>query len=62
VANLLVECNGRAPLKTLIKKAAEDLDEPVEKLTSPLCGIVRSLIAQGFLLPIHLVQKKVSPH
>lgn len=55
VANLLVKCNGRTPLKILVSQAAEALNEPVEKLTSPLCGIVRSLIAQGFLIPIHLV-------
>ncbi|MFW5640564.1 MAG: methyltransferase [Thermodesulfobacteriota bacterium] len=60
VANLLVKCNGRTPLNTLVHQAADALNEPVEKLTSPLCGIVRSLIAQGFLMPIHLAQKNAS--
>jgi hypothetical protein len=60
VANLLVKCNGRTPLNHLVYQAAAALNEPVEKLTSPLCGIVRSLIAQGFLLPIHLAQTNAS--
>ena len=58
VANLLVKCNGRTPLKILVKQAAEALNEPVEKLSGPLCKIVRSLIAQGFLMPIELARKK----
>ena len=60
VANLLVKCNGRTPLNNLVHQAADALNEPVEKLTSPLCKIVRSLIAQGFLIPIHLAQKNAS--
>ncbi len=60
VANLLVKCNGRTPLNNLIHQAAAALNEPVGKLTSSLCSIVRTLIAQGFLLPIHLAQDDAS--
>ncbi|MDX9787844.1 MAG: class I SAM-dependent methyltransferase [Desulfobacterales bacterium] len=52
VANLVVGCNGKQPLKTLLAQMATQLgvDAP-EKIAEPVSGVVRELVARGFLLP-----------
>lgn len=52
IARLAARCDGKTPLETLVGEMAEQLQEPVEKIAAPACGILREMVAKGFLLPI----------
>lgn len=52
VANLVVACNGERRLGDLVDEMAVSLDTEPAKIKSTFCGIVRSLIERGFLLPV----------
>jgi methylase of polypeptide subunit release factors len=51
IAHLVVRCDGKTALETLVTEMAGQIDEPVEKISGPICGIVREMVAKGFLLP-----------
>lgn len=51
IANLLIKCDGRKPLKELIPDMAASLGADPEQMTPILCPLIRKLIEQGFLLP-----------
>lgn len=53
IANLLIKCDGKTPLKNLITDMAASLGASPEQLAPTLCGLIRKLIEQGFLLPGH---------
>ena len=54
VANLVIKCNGKRPLKELLAEMSVSLGVDPVNITSAFCGIMRRLIEQGFLLPPHL--------
>jgi SAM-dependent methyltransferase len=54
VANLLVGCDGRRTLGELLTEMAASLGKSPADIAPALCGVVRSLIAPGFLLPEHV--------
>jgi methylase of polypeptide subunit release factors len=54
VANLVAACDGRKPLGELLAEMAASLGKNPVDLGPALCGVVRSLIERGFLLPEQL--------
>jgi methylase of polypeptide subunit release factors len=55
IAMLVARSNGRTPLRELVATVASDLSQPFDSIAQPLVGMVRELIAQGFLLPPGIV-------
>jgi hypothetical protein len=51
IANLIVHCDGRKPLKALLPDMARSLGTEPENIAPTLCQLIRKLIEQGFLLP-----------
>lgn len=51
IARLAARCDGATTLETLLIEMADRLNEPMEKISGPICGIVREMVAKGFLLP-----------
>lgn len=51
VASLVARCDGTRPLETLVAEMAERLNRSPESIVSPVCGIVREMVAKGFLTP-----------
>ncbi len=58
---LLARCDGKTPIRELLPEMAESMGIEQEVLLIPLCGIVRSLVERGFLLPAGSVQETVDP-
>lgn len=57
VSKLIVGCNGERPLKELVSEMASSLEVDPATITARLCEVVRRLIEQGFLFPLHLFPK-----
>ncbi len=51
IANLIIKCDGKKPLKELIPEMAASLGADPGQITPTLCQLIRKLIEQGFLLP-----------
>ena len=51
IANLIVHCDGRKPLKALLPAMAAALGTEAEKIAPTVCQLIRKLVQQGFLLP-----------
>jgi hypothetical protein len=54
LAKLLIGCNGENRLANLMKDLADFLESDPASIAPQFCGIVRRLVEQGFLLPVHL--------
>jgi hypothetical protein len=52
MANLVTACDGGSPLCEILDRALTPLGIPREEITGPLFQAMRSLIQQGFLLPV----------
>ncbi len=57
VANLVIRCNGKRPLKDLLAEMSASLGVDPVNITPAFCGIMRRLAEQGFLVPAHLVDR-----
>jgi hypothetical protein len=53
VANLVVRCDGRRPLRDLLAEMAAALGRRPVEVAPAFCTVVRGLIERGFLLPEH---------
>ena len=53
VANLVVGCDGRRPLRELLAGTAASLGRSEAEIAPAFCVVVRGLIERGFLLPGH---------
>jgi hypothetical protein len=54
VVGLAARCDGRHPLRELIKQLAEATEQPVDAVMAPVLQVVRTLVDHGCLLPAHL--------
>jgi SAM-dependent methyltransferase len=54
VANLVVRCDGRRPLRDLLAEMAAALGRRPMEVAPAFCTVVRGIIERGFLLPEHL--------
>ena len=61
VETLLGRCDGKTPMKELLPGMAESMGIDQEVLLNPLCGIVRSLVEKGFLLPVDISRAIPNP-
>ena len=51
MANLIVCCDGRTPLRALVAGLADASGVAVDRIAPNLCPIIRKLVERGFLLP-----------